>query len=111
MTMIQTPGGYEYEDPETDGQPDVAINLPFADAFDVLLDGLQSEASIQPLTAETFRLNAYNLLHLLIDASADSEAEAETLAGAGSTEWKHCTRGSCAGREGHEGTCAEASGW
>lgn len=27
------------------------------------------------------------------------------------TEWEPCGRGVCAANEGHEGTCAGASGW
>lgn len=27
------------------------------------------------------------------------------------SEWEACGRGICAAEEGHEGTCAQASGW
>lgn len=77
-TKITTAGGYTYDEPEINGQPDVVIALPFDEAYDVLLDGLANEASVEPITEATFKLVAYNLLHLLIDASTE---EAEETAG------------------------------
>jgi hypothetical protein len=75
-TTITTPGGYNYEEPDATGQPDVAISLPFAEAYDVLLDGIMNEATIEPITEPTFKLLAYNLLHLLIDASNPDDESA-----------------------------------
>jgi hypothetical protein len=74
---ITTPGGYEYDEPATTGKPDVHIALSYEDAFDILLDGIESEATVEPLTAETFKALAANLLGLLIDASEDARAESE----------------------------------
>jgi hypothetical protein len=70
---ITTPGGYIYEEPEVTGQPDVSISLPFDEAYDVLLDGITNEATIEPITEPTFKQLAYELLHLLIDASNEAD--------------------------------------
>lgn len=71
MPKIQTTGGYEYEEPEIEGKPDVTINLSYPEAYDIILDALKNEASIEPLDATTFQCNAENILNLLIDASHD----------------------------------------
>lgn len=76
---ITTPGGYIYDAPDITGRPDVAITLPFDEAYDVLLDGIMNEATIEPLTEPTFKLLAYNLLHLLIDASDGTDEAAAVL--------------------------------
>lgn len=68
-TKITTPGGYVYDEPDLTGRPDVTIALPYAEAYDVLLDGIMGSASIEPITEATFKLLAENLLGLLIDAS------------------------------------------
>jgi hypothetical protein len=81
MPTIDTPGGYTYEEPEITGQPDVVISLPFAEAYDVILDGIINEASIEPITAPTFKMLAYELLHLLVDASATATGEENAAAG------------------------------
>lgn len=60
---------YEYEETVTSGRPDVSISLTYADAYDILLDGIQNEASIEPLAPHTFKALAENLLGLLIDAN------------------------------------------
>lgn len=77
---ITTPGGYEYAEPEITGKPDVVIALPFDEAYDVLLDGITNEASVEPLTEATFKLVAYNLLHLLIDAAAEASGDQDEAA-------------------------------
>lgn len=64
-------GGFN-DEPSTEEQPTVHIQLDYDTAYNVMLDGLMNEASIEPMTEETFAYNATNLLHLLIDASEDS---------------------------------------
>lgn len=76
---IETSGGYLYEAPDPTTQPDVAISLSYADAYDVLLDGITSAATIEPLTEPTFKALAHDLLGLLIDASAEEGEEAAPL--------------------------------
>jgi hypothetical protein len=77
--MITTPGGYVYAAPVIEGQPDVAIELTYAEAYDVLLDGIMNEATIEPITAETYPLLAENLLGLLIDASEGTDPTEDEL--------------------------------
>lgn len=69
--LINTPGGYSYVKPTTKGKPDVNIALTYEEAYDIVLDGLKAEASIEPITPETFDILAENLLGLLIDSSDD----------------------------------------
>ena len=69
--LINTPGGYSYVKPTIKGRPDVNIALTYEEAYDIVLDGLNAEASIEPITPETFELLAENLLGLLIDSSDD----------------------------------------
>lgn len=76
MAKIQTTGGYEYEDTNLEGKEDVVINLPYAEAYDIILDALRNEASLEPLDATTFPVNAENILGLLIDASENVDDEA-----------------------------------
>lgn len=66
-----TDGGYIFEIPDLKSQPDVNISLSFEDAYGVLLDGLEAEASMEPLNASTFKHNALSLLWLLMDESED----------------------------------------
>lgn len=73
---ITTPAGYQYDEPETTGKPHVNVSLTYEDAYGILLDGIQSEATVEPLTVETFKALAENLLGLLIDASEDARADA-----------------------------------
>lgn len=47
----------------------VDINLPYADAHDVLLDGILNELTLGPITEDTAREMALVLLDLLIDAN------------------------------------------
>lgn len=75
MTKVQTTGGYDYEAPNLEGREDVAINLSYADAYDIILDALRNEASLEPLDATTFQANAENILGLLIDASEGVDEE------------------------------------
>lgn len=74
---VETPGGYLYEEPQVTGRPSVAIDLPFEDAYDIILDGLQSAATIEPITPPTFKLLAATLLDLLMDESEDLESRSE----------------------------------
>lgn len=74
-TKIETPGGYTYDEPKVTGLPDVSINLPFDVAYEVLLDALECNVTIEPLTPPTFKLLAYNLLHTLIDESETENKE------------------------------------
>lgn len=76
MAKIQTTGGYNYEEVNLEGREDVVINLSYADAYDIILDALRNEASLEPLDATTFPVNAENILGLLIDASEDVDDEA-----------------------------------
>lgn len=76
MAKIQTTGGYEYEDTNLEGKEDVVINLPYAEAYDIILDALRNEASLEPFDATTFPVNAENILGLLIDASENVDDEA-----------------------------------
>lgn len=69
MAKISTPGGYEYEEPNLVGREDVAIILPYAEAYGIILDALRNEASIEPLNKTTFQGNAEAILGLLLDAS------------------------------------------
>lgn len=71
MVQNHTPGGYSYEDPIVEGQPDTSIRIPYAEAYDILLDGLECAASLEPITESTFKALAEDLLNLLIDASDD----------------------------------------
>lgn len=76
MTSIQTPGGYESEEPDFEGRDDVVINLPYMEAYNIILDALQGEASGEPLTTATFTGNAQTILELLLDACAEDNDEA-----------------------------------
>lgn len=67
--QITTPGGYICDEPDLTGHPDVAIAMPYAEAYDVILDGIMNAATIEPITEPTFKLLAQDLLGLLIDAS------------------------------------------
>lgn len=69
---IYTPAGYEYDEPVLAGEPDVDIQLSYADAFDVVLDAIESEASIEPLTPPTFKVLAAQVLSALVDTSDES---------------------------------------
>jgi hypothetical protein len=75
MAKIQTTGGYDYEEPNLEGRGDVAINLSYAEAYDIILDALRNEASLQPLDETTFQANAENILGLLIDAASEDNDE------------------------------------
>jgi hypothetical protein len=75
MAKIQTPGGYEYDEANLEGRGDVVIKLPYAEAYNIILDALQSEASIEPLNSATFAGNTEAILGLLIDASSESHDE------------------------------------
>ena len=72
---IATPGGYTYEEPDATGHPDVVITLPYAEAYDVVLDGIMNAATVEPITEATFKLLAENLLGLLIDASDGTDED------------------------------------
>lgn len=50
-----------------------------AEAYDVLLDGIMNEATIEPITEPTFKLLAYNLLHLCCRGIVAPEGPRETL--------------------------------
>lgn len=63
------PGEYSWPKPPED-QPDVLIRMPYADAWDVFIDGLVNIASVEPLAPESFGRLAEDLLGLLTDASA-----------------------------------------
>lgn len=76
MARIQTPGGYEYEEADLEGKGDIAIKLPYAEAYNIILDALRMEASIEPLTEKTFQGNAEAILGLLIDVAQDETDEA-----------------------------------
>lgn len=69
------PSEFTWPEPPAN-QPDVLIRLPYAAAWDVFIDGLVNDASMHPLTPESFGRLAQDLLGLLTDASADL-AEAE----------------------------------
>jgi hypothetical protein len=75
MAKLQTTGGYEYEEPNLEGRGDVAINLSYAEAYDIILGALRNEASLQPLDETTFQANAENILGLLIDAASEDNDE------------------------------------
>lgn len=77
--QITTPGGYTYDEPDLAGHPDVAIALPYAEAYDVILDGIMNAATVEPITDATFKLLAENLLGLLIDASDGSDQDEDIL--------------------------------
>jgi hypothetical protein len=66
---ITTPGGYTYDEPDITGHPDVVIDLPYAEAYDVILDGIMNAATLEPITEATLKGLAVDLLGLLIDAS------------------------------------------
>ena len=70
-----TDGGYIFEVPDLKNEPDVSISLSFGDAYDILPDGLESEASLEPLNDSTFKHNALVLLGLLMDASEELAEE------------------------------------
>jgi hypothetical protein len=76
---ITTPGGYTYDEPDITGQPDVVITLPYAEAYDVILDGIMNAATLEPITAETFKGLAQDLLGLLIDASEETDVDERFL--------------------------------
>lgn len=73
--MITTPGGYEYEEPVVTGHPDVSINMAYAVAYDILLDGITNAATIEPITEATFKALAVDLLGLLIDETESTDHE------------------------------------
>jgi hypothetical protein len=66
---ITTPGGYTYREPDVTGFPDAAITLPYADAYDVILDAIKNAATLEPITEPTFKGLAQDILGLLLDAS------------------------------------------
>lgn len=68
-TQITTPGGYTYDEPDLTGHPDVSISLPYTEAYDIILDGIMSNASIEPITEATFKALAVDLLGLLIESA------------------------------------------
>lgn len=68
-TQITTPGGYTYDEPDLTGHPDVSINMTYVEAYDTILDGIMSNASIEPITEATFKALAVDLLGLLIDSA------------------------------------------
>lgn len=71
------PTEYTWPNPPAD-QPDVLIRMPYAAAWDVFIDGLVNDASMHPLTPESFGRLAEDLLGLLTDASADmAEGQAD----------------------------------
>ena len=75
MAKIQTTGGYEYEEPNLEGREDVVLHLSYAEAYDIILDALRNEASIEALDETTFQGNAESILGLLIDASEGTPEE------------------------------------
>lgn len=76
MATIQTPGGYEYEEPNLD-QPDINIALSYASAYDIILDAIQNDASIEPITPPTFPYLAQSILDLLVDAMESNAVETD----------------------------------
>ncbi|MFB9714037.1 hypothetical protein [Arthrobacter methylotrophus] len=76
---IITPGGYICDVPDVTGHPDVVIALPYSEAYDAILDGITSTASIEPITEPTFKLLAQDLLDLLIDASNGTDEDENFL--------------------------------
>jgi hypothetical protein len=77
--QIITPGGYICDEPDLTGRPDVVIALPYAEAYDAILDGIMSTASIEPITEPTFKLLAQDLLDLLIDASEGTDDDSRFI--------------------------------
>lgn len=75
MAKIQTLGGYEYDEPNLEGREAVAISLPYAEAYGIILDALRNEATIEPLNQTTFQGNAEAILGLLLDASEGTTDE------------------------------------
>lgn len=71
------PGEYTWPAPPS-GQPDVLIRMPYAAAWDIVIDGLVNSASMEAIAPENFGNLALDLLGLLTDASDDLASETET---------------------------------
>ena len=55
------------EDIDWSNQTALNVNLSFAEAYDIVLDGLLNEATIRPIDADSFEEVAFSLVSLLID--------------------------------------------
>lgn len=75
--IITTPAGYQYEATDFVGKPYVSFSLTYEYIYEIILDGLQCEASLEPITAPTFWGISENFIHLLIDAYEDELSQNE----------------------------------
>lgn len=55
------------EDIDWSNQTALNVNLSFAEAYDIVLDGLLNEATMRPIDADSFEEVAFSLVSLLID--------------------------------------------
>lgn len=57
------------EDIDWSNQTALNVNISFAEAYDIVLDGLLNEATMRPIDADSFEEVAFSLVSLLIDGN------------------------------------------
>jgi hypothetical protein len=57
------------EDIDWSNQTALNVNISFAEAYDIVLDGLLNEATLRPIDADSFEEVAFSLVSLLIDGN------------------------------------------
>lgn len=61
-------------------EPHVNVSLTYADAYSTILNGIQTETSMEPINDRTAQALAENLLGLLTDATEKARADAAEAA-------------------------------
>lgn len=74
---IETTKGYIYTMPDIDNQPDIGIVLSYDDIYNILLDGIINESTIEPLTPSTYLCLVTNLIGILIDTDDDDTLDSD----------------------------------